>query len=163
MDSEASTAFTLRKETTQTSGAPDFTLAMAKARYDHSKAKNLIYGLDASVPPTPDCRATRSMNVQRHETPFATFETEPSSVYPKSYTRRADKNGAYDKIGANRGFDPNIYITNLQRNSNNQRNSRLRNFEGSGKILAHEGKTSEPPPEECVSEAGRLSLLESDS
>lgn len=38
---------------------PDFTLAMAKKRYDCSKAKALIYGDDGSHPSTPDPRGTK--------------------------------------------------------------------------------------------------------
>lgn len=46
------------------------------------------------------------------------------------------------QIGSSRIFDPEVYIRNRENNFRNQRDSRMRNFCGSGKILAHEPKTA---------------------
>jgi len=86
------------------------------------------------------------------EIPFATCDQDVKKMFSRDYTKKQRNRSIHEKVknmlnsnsvlglfqvGSSRIFDPTIYLTNYEESISNRKESSLRNFKGSGDILAH--------------------------
>lgn len=132
---------------------PNYTAGMGRDRFDHCKAKSLIYGGDERV----DTPVKSGMKIYegrpgantRGEAPFATYDGASEAKFPPTdaYQLKSKNKQVQEKVG-DKGFDPKVYAVNRHSNYVNQQESKRRNFVGSGNILAFQANGEEVHNEE---------------
>lgn len=115
----------------------DYTCNVGRMRFDKCAAKGLLYPSDeANEPYENKVYKLRP----KTESPYATSDNSELDKYPSEFTaRRVHSKEGSDKVGASKGFDPDVYRQAIISNRALKNDAILRAYTGAGSILSHPG------------------------